>query len=172
MKPSRIVLPVLFAAALVGGTLASNVEARPHHGMGMGMGMGMGCGAYDDGDYGYGGYRGHWDGYGYGRGLSPEQRAKYSALIDEFAPKMRPIRDQIFVKRQELSALRNAANPDVKAVRSTAEELVKLQDQMADLHNELGRRLEKEVGAPQWRDRDRPDPQDDRPMPPRGYRHY
>ena len=173
MKPSRIILPVLFAATLVGGTLAGTAEARPHHG----MGYGYGCNGYDGDGYGYGygcyggGYRGHWGGYGYGRGLSPEQRAKYSALIDEYAPKMRPVRDQIFVKRQELSALRNAANPDVKAVRNTAEELVKLQDQMADLHNELAARLEKEVGAPQWRDGDRPGP-DDRPMPPRGYRHY
>ena len=170
MKPSRIILPVLFAATLVGGTFAGTAEARPHHG----MGYGYGCNGYDD-DGGYGcyggGYRGHWGGYGYGRGLSPEQRAKYSALIDEYAPKMRPIRDQIFVKRQELSALRNAANPDVKAVRSTAEELVKLQDQMADLHNELGARLEKEVGAPQWRDGDRPCSPDDRPMPQQR-RHY
>ena len=167
MKPSRIILPVLFAATLVGGTLAGTAEARPYQGMGYGYGCNGGY--YDDDGYGcYGvGYRGHWGGYGYGRGLSPEQRAKYSALIDEYAPKMRPIRDQIFVKRQELSALRNAANPDVKAVRSTAEELVKLQDQMADLHRELGARLEKEVGAPQWRDGG-----DDRPVPPRGYRHY
>ena len=179
MKPSRILLPALFAATIMGGALAGSTEARPHHN---GMGYGYGCdGGYDadygcNGGYGYG--RGHWGGYGYGRGLSPEQRARYSALIDEYAPKMRPVRDQIFVKRQELSALRNAASPDMKAVRATAEELVKLQNQMADLHRELGARLEKEVGAPkdavapQGPNGNPPCGPDGKPMPPHGNRHY
>ena len=48
---------------------------------------------------------------------------------------------------------------------------MKLQDQMADLHNELSDRLEKEVGAPQWRDGDRPCPPDGRSMPQQR-RHY
>lgn len=195
MKPSRILLPALFAATIMGGAFVSGAEARPSHN---GMGYGYGCnGGYDDacGCYGNGGgHRGHWGGYGYGNGLSPEQRAKYSALIDEYAPKMRPVRDQIFVKRQELAALRNAANPDVKAVRVAAEELVALQNQMTQLHRELGARLEKEVGAPEWPGKDKklgkdkkpgkdmgapqgpdgypPCAPDGSPMPFHGNRHY
>ena len=94
------------------------------------------------------GHRGH-HGHGFGyRAMSPEQRAAFDKIVNEYSPRMEPLRDQIFVKRQELRALRNASNPDVKLVRQTAEELVKLHNQMADLHDEMMDKISKEVGYP------------------------
>lgn len=116
-----------------------------------GPGYGPGCDgpAFRGGCPGMGwGHRGH-HGYGFGyRAMSPEQRAAFDKIIDEYTPRMEPLRDQIFVKRQELRALRNASNPDVQQVRQTAEELVKLHNQMADLHDEMMDKISKEVGAP------------------------
>ena len=162
-------------AALGGGTFfAADGFAGPHHGgprHGDGYGYGPGYGGRGPGNgpcyggpgYGPGcdgpafrggcpgmgwGHRGH-HGYGFGyRAMSPEQRAAFDKIIDEYTPRMEPLRDQIFVKRQELRALRNASNPDVQQVRQTAEELVKLHNQMADLHDEMMDKISKEVGAP------------------------
>lgn len=79
---------------------------------------------------------------------SAEQKQKYMAILEEFRPRMEPLRDTIFVKREVLSALRGAANPDAQAVARAAEDLVKARNAMAELHRELSDRLEKEVGAP------------------------
>ena len=159
----KLMIPVLMAA-LAGGTFfAADSFAGPHHGGPRhgdgygygpcygGPGYGPGCDgpAFRGGCPGMGwGHRGH-HGYGFGyRAMSPEQRAAFDKIIDEYSPRMEPLRDQIFVKRQELRALRNASNPDVQQVRQTAEELVKLHNQMADLHDEMMDKISKEVGAP------------------------
>ena len=71
--------------------------------------------------------------------------------MDEYAKRMDPLQDQIFVKRQELRALRNATNPDVKAVRETATELTKLNNQLGALHDEMAQRLKRKWVNPQRR---------------------
>lgn len=38
---------------------------------------------------------------------------KYYAIVADFAKQMEPVKDQMFIKRQELRALQNAANPDL-----------------------------------------------------------
>ena len=69
--------------------------------------------------------------------------------MEEFAPRMEQLRDSIYVKRQELRALENATNPDVKAVREAATEMTRLRNEMADLHDALGDKLAAEVGVPE-----------------------
>lgn len=138
MKTTRFVLPALLAAALTGGVLTTDSMARPYNDS---YGNSYGC----DGCPG-----GNGTGRGWHRGpsFSPEQQDKYDKIVEDYAKRMDPIRDQIFVKRQELRALRNATNPDVKAVRETATDLTKLNNQLGDLHNEMSQRVEKEVGQP------------------------
>ena len=135
MRSSRFILPALLSAALTGGALVTDSMARSHYSPDSGYGC-EGC----PGGYGYGWNR--------GAALSPEQQEKYTKIVDEYAKRMDPLQDQIFVKRQELRALRNATNPDVKAVRETATELTKLNNQLGALHDEMAQRLEKEVGEP------------------------
>ena len=87
---------------------------------------------------------GYGQGWNRGAALSPEQQEKYTKIVDEYAKRMDPLQDQIFVKRQELRALRNATNPDVKAVRENSVELnVKLNNQLGALHDEMAQRSEK-----------------------------
>ena len=81
--------------------------------------------------------------------MSDAQRAKFDKIMEEFAPRMEQLRDSIYVKRQELRALENATNPDVKAVREAATEMTRLRNEMADLHDALGDKLAAEVGVPE-----------------------
>ncbi|WP_165176948.1 periplasmic heavy metal sensor [Desulfovibrio sp. ZJ369] len=137
MKSPRFILTALLAAALTGGVLtATDSMARPHF-----TDPGYGC---------YGCPGGYGPGYGWNgnSGLTSEQQEKYTKIVQDYARRMEPIQDQIFVKRQELRALRNATNPDVKTVRETATELTKLNKQLGDLHDEMAQRIEKEVGRP------------------------
>ncbi len=164
----KLMIPVLMAVLAGGSLMTTESFAGPHHGgprhgdgygpgydgRGPGNGPCYGGPGYDGPDFRGGcpgmgwGHRGH-HGYGFGyRAMSPEQRAAFDKIINEYSPRMEPLRDQIFVKRQELRALRNASNPDVKLVRQTAEELVKLHNQMADLHDEMMDKISKEVGYP------------------------
>ena len=164
----KLMIPVLMAVLAGGSLVATESFAGPHHGgprHGDGYGYGPG---YDGRGYGpcpgYGpGYDGpdfrggcpgmgwghgrHGHGFGY-RAMSPEQRAAVDKIVNEYSPRLEPLRDQIFVKRQELRALRNASSPDVKQVRQTAEELAKLHNQMADLHDEMMEKISREVGFP------------------------
>jgi len=79
-----------------------------------------------------------------GRGAyTPEQLQKYDAIVAEFAKQMEPIKDQMFIKRQELRALQNAANPDIAAVRATATEMLQLRKQLGQMHETMAQRLEK-----------------------------
>ncbi len=137
MKSSRFILTALLAAALTGGVMTATASmARPH---------------FPDSGYGcYGCPGGYGPGYGWNgnSGLTSEQQNKYTKIVQDYAKRMDSIQDQIFVKRQELRALRNATNPDVKTVRETATELTKLNKQLDDLHDEMAQRIEKEVGTP------------------------
>ena len=125
MNTSRVMIPALLAAALIGGTMTSDAFAGPHH-RGQGNGYGP-CYGYGDGGCWEGGWghHGHARGWGY-RAMSDAQRAKFDKIMEEFAPRMEQLRDSIYVKRQELRALENATNPDVKAVREAATEMARL----------------------------------------------
>ena len=146
MNTSRVMIPALLAAALIGGTMTSDAFAGPHH-RGQGNGYGP-CYGYGDGGCWEGGWghHGHARGWGY-RAMSDAQRAKFDKIMEEFAPRMEQLRDSIYVKRQELRALENATNPDVKAVREAATEMARLRNEMADLHDALGDKLAAEVGV-------------------------
>ena len=148
MNTSRVMIPALLAAALIGGTMTSDAFAGPHH-RGQGNGYGP-CYGYGDGGCWEGGWghHGHARGWGY-RAMSDAQRAKFDKIMEEFAPRMEQLRDSIYVKRQELRALENATNPDVKAVREAATEMTRLRNEMADLHDALGDKLAAEVGVPE-----------------------
>lgn len=148
MNTSRVMIPALLAAALIGGTMTSDAFAGPHH-RGQGNGYGP-CYGYGDGGCWEGGWghHGHARDWGY-RAMSDAQRAKFDKIMEEFAPRMEQLRDSIYVKRQELRALENATNPDVKAVREAATEMARLRNEMADLHDALGDKLAAEVGVPE-----------------------
>ena len=107
MNTSRVMIPALLAAALIGGTMTSDAFAGPHH-RGQGNGYGP-CYGYGDGGCWEGGWghHGHARGWGY-RAMSDAQRAKFDKIMEEFAPRMEQLRDSIYVKRQELRALENA----------------------------------------------------------------
>ena len=81
--------------------------------------------------------------------MTPEQRQKMEAAFAQYAEKIQPLEDQLFVKKQELRALQNAPQPDVNAVGAKAAEIVKLRRQLDTLHREMA----KEAGlpAPAWR---------------------
>ena len=78
--------------------------------------------------------------------ITDQQRAQYYAIMSEYEPKLREFADQLFVKENELQALKHAVQPDVNAVRATAEEIVKLRNQRRALKRTIDARLEKECG--------------------------
>ncbi|MBQ7617611.1 MAG: periplasmic heavy metal sensor, partial [Desulfovibrio sp.] len=78
--------------------------------------------------------------------ITPEQRAKYKAIMDEYRPKLRELADQLFILENELQALKHAVQPDVKAVRSTATEIVKVRNERRELKQIIHQRLQKECG--------------------------
>lgn len=141
MNSRKLILSTLLAAAMMGSAIGGAAIAAPRHEMpreaqemggaddfGPGEGMrGMPCG---------------------GMALSPEQQQKYEAILDEYSKKMEPVKDQLFIKRQELRALQNAADPDIPAVRTAASELLQLRKQLGQMHEEMRQRLQKEVGKP------------------------
>ena len=108
---------------------------------------------------GYGGCPGMRGAYA---AMSPEKQAKYDSIMEDFYNKMQPLRDKLFVKRQELRALQNATNPDMKSVSQTASDINNLRDQMRKERDDLETRLEKEVGLTMyrngnnWNDNNRP----------------
>ena len=87
MNTSRVMIPALLAAALIGGTMTSDAFAGPHH-RGQGNGYGP-CYGYGDGGCWEGGWghHGHARGWGY-RAMSDAQRAKFDKIMEEFAPRM------------------------------------------------------------------------------------
>lgn len=132
MKKSNFIIPALMATLLSGGILvATESSARPMHNAEYSDGCGGPC----------------TGGYGNTTELNAEQQKKYDMIVEDYTKRMNPVRDQVFVKRQELSALRNATSPDVKAVREAATELTKLNGQMRDLHKQMMTQLEKETGV-------------------------
>ncbi|MEG2172210.1 MAG: periplasmic heavy metal sensor [Desulfovibrionaceae bacterium] len=164
MKTSKFFVPALLAVTLLGGTaFVSDAFSAPHGGghggheaMGysdgntdgnMGCpGMMTGCAGMNEGGRGY-----HKGGMGYHMGqiyysLSPEKRAQFDTLVKDFKSKTSPMRDAMFVKKQELRALQNAATPDVSAVSKTATEITTLRNQLRAEHENFMNTLEKDLG--------------------------
>lgn len=80
--------------------------------------------------------------------LSPEARKQARAIAEEMRAKFEKVNGALFVKRHELRALENAANPDVKAVSECATEIVNLRHERRALRKELRERMFKEVFEP------------------------
>lgn len=78
--------------------------------------------------------------------LAPEQREKVKAIHQEFAPKIDPIKDQLFIKKEELKALQNSQNPDVTAVKNCATEITNLKKQLRTLHKQRDEKIDAEIG--------------------------
>ncbi len=78
--------------------------------------------------------------------LSPEKKAAFEKLQKEHFARMTPLREQMFVKRAELSALERAQQPDVKAVSATAKELAEMQTKMFTEAQAFHDKVEKETG--------------------------
>ena len=127
MKSSKIILPVLLAATMIGTAAYSTTVAAMDGKMGMG-----GCGMMGGSDMdpmmkhmGMGsippGMVKHIKGQ-----LKPEQMAQFDAALKEYGKKLDPLQQALFVKHEELKALQHASNPDVKAVSKTATELAQL----------------------------------------------
>ncbi|MBQ7456226.1 MAG: periplasmic heavy metal sensor [Desulfovibrio sp.] len=148
------------ALSLVALTLCSVsfVGAYPMHNEAPCQGQGMPCP----------GFHGQGQGQGYGpcQSITAEQRAKYYALMDEYEPRLRELKDQLFIKKQELEALKKANQPDVNQVRAVATEIVKLQNAKRDLQKVINNRIAKECGIQRPQ---RPIPGVDCPFPgPKG----
>lgn len=87
--------------------------------------------------------------HGKGMTLTPEQRKQVNAVVQESHAKMQPLRDQIFVKREELRAMQQATNPDVTAVGKKAQEINVLREQLRKERMALGEKLDKALGLPE-----------------------
>jgi len=91
--------------------------------------------------FAYGGGRGHGGWFSEGRGfmacfyglnLTAEQTAKMDALRDNHWKEVQPLRDKMFVKRNELRNLWLEANPDPAKINAAQNEMRVLRDQMQD----------------------------------------
>ena len=145
MKSKNIAIAAILAATLMGSAITVYSQPAPAGDMPEGMRDMGGC----QGEMPCPGMQGHGMHGMMGRGAyTPEQQQKYDAIVADFAKQMEPVKDQMFIKRQELRALQNAANPDIAAVRATATELLQLRKQLGQLHDTMTQRIEKEVGKP------------------------
>ena len=145
MKKIPIFLFALGLCVLFG---MQNVNAYPHN-PGDGQGGPHPC-MRGHGPGPHGGFGGPCFGFGPffapDQKITAEQRAKYAALLKEFEPKMREIRDQLFVKEHVLEALEHAVQPDVAKIEETAKDIIQLKNAKRALHTAFEDRVEKECG--------------------------
>lgn len=146
MNTTKMILPAALTIFLAGGALfATTAISGPHDGYGYGHGMmqgdcnGPGMGSPCPGMYGRGMQQG-------GGNISPEQRQKLRDMVQESDAKIQPMRDQMYIKGEEMRALQNSANPDVKAVSQKAAEINALREQMRKERVALGEKIDKELG--------------------------
>ncbi len=78
--------------------------------------------------------------------MSDEQRTKVQNLLDASDKVTTPLKEKMFVKKQELEALQNAATPDVSLVTKASNELVELRRQLREEKDKLGAELDKALG--------------------------
>ncbi len=78
--------------------------------------------------------------------ITDEQRQEARKLVEQAQEKMSLIKQQLFVKHEELKALQNAATPDVKAVSQKATEISQLEQSLATERKTLGEAIDKALG--------------------------
>lgn len=152
----KYLIPGVLAISLVSGALISSDSfAWPHDGSSGGYGKGYqhnsGAGMHMGSGYGHNGsmrgvHSGNRGNCGYGnRGYSINAKDvdKYDAMLEQYQDKVRPLRDQTFVKRQALEALQNATNPDVAAVTKAASDLRALENKIRDERSAFNDSVEK-----------------------------
>lgn len=144
MKSSKIILPILLAATMVGTAYTTQAEAMDGKMGGCGMMGGsemgpmmphMGMGAIPPGMVK------HIKGQ-----LKPEQMAQFDAALKDYSKKIEPTQQALFVKREELKALQHATNPDVKAVSRTATELAQLASKIKSDREAFEDKITKDFG--------------------------
>ena len=79
--------------------------------------------------------------------LKPEQIAQFDAALKDYSKKIEPMQQALFVKHQELKALQNATNPDVKAVGKTATELAQLFSKLKAEREAFDEKIKKDFGV-------------------------
>ncbi len=78
--------------------------------------------------------------------MTDEQRSAVNKIMDDSAKVTTPIKEKMFVKKQELEALQNAATPDVSLVTKVSNELVELRRALREERDKLGAELDKALG--------------------------
>ena len=145
---SKAALTALLAVALLGTAAYKTHAAGMQDGTGMkrsgdGMGM-MDCGGMMGGMNGslHGGMLKHIKSQ-----LTPEQIAQFDDVLKTYNKKIEPTQQSLFVKNQELKALQNAANPDIKAVSKTATEVVQLQSTLKNEREAFEEKIKKDFNV-------------------------
>ncbi len=128
MKVIKTIFPAIALTLLASGTVyTSNAHA-----------YGCPCGG------GHGG--GHGSHMAEHSNITDAQRQEARKLVEQSQSKMAPLKQQLFIKHEELKALQNAATPDVKAVAQKATEITELQQKLATERNNLGQAIDKALG--------------------------
>ena len=113
---------VLVGILVLVGAIAVPVLAHgPGWGRGHHMGWGGGPGYGYCGDYGPG-----------ASNLTDEQRTQLDALNKKFFDETAPLRNEMWTKSRELSALLNSPNPDAVKARALQKEITGLRAQLAE----------------------------------------
>lgn len=132
-------LITLFGILVLVGAVAVPVLAHgPGWGRGHHMGWGGGPGQGYCGDYGPG-----------ASNLTEEQRTKLDTLNKKFYDETAQLRNEMWTKSRELSALLNSANPDAEKARALQKEITGLRAQLAE--KRLDFELEERKIAPDTR---------------------
>ena len=145
MKSSKIILPILLAATMVGTTAYSTTAVAMDGKMG-------GCGMMGGSEMGpmmphmgmgaiHPGMIKHIKGQ-----LKPEQMAQFDAALKDYSKKIEPTQQALFVKHEELKALQHATNPDVKAVSKTATEFAQLVSKIKSEREAFEDKITKDFG--------------------------
>ena len=80
--------------------------------------------------------------------LSPSQRAKAQAVIDEYSPKVNELRKSIMQKKNELAHLSYNQNTSPETLPRLGHELQQLRDELRALLQRADQRMDNEVGVP------------------------
>ena len=80
--------------------------------------------------------------------LSPAQRAKAQAVIDEYSPKVNELRKSIMLKKNELAHLSYNQTTSPETLPRLGHELQQLRDELRALLQRADQRMDTEVGVP------------------------
>jgi zinc resistance-associated protein len=131
-------IALLGILVLVGAVAVPVLAHGPGWGRGPHMGWGGGPGYGDCEDYGPG-----------ASNLTEEQRAQLDTLNKKFYDETAQLRNDMWTKSRELSALLNSANPDADKARALQKEITGLRAQLAE--KRLNFKLEERKIAPDAR---------------------